>query len=155
MGTTNVIEEPYRLTSSDAVISSANGAAASLWYDVWTYQAPNGVALILKPTDTFSAYLDYGTGSSEDSITATRIKIEKRDPSKSDVQLIFGPTLYKECREFSDINTIAHIQLPDSTLVLNEREFLIISVYYSAQATVAAYSYFVLHTTRVRKAIGS
>ncbi len=155
MGTTNILEEPFRLTNADPVIVAANSAAVARWYDLWTYQVPNGMSLVLKPTDAFSVYLDRSTGSTEISQTAARVKIEKRDSSQSDIQLVYGPTLYKEAIEFQDINKFARLRLPASVVVVNEREWLAISIYYATYAAVVAYCYFVLQTTRIRKAIGA
>ena len=154
MGIPKVLEEPFRLTNLDPVISSANGVA-TYWSDLWTYQVPNGVALILKPTDTFSLYLDSGTGSTEAPAATTSIKIEKRDASKSDILLAYGPTFYLDAKEFQDVNKLARLRITGDSLVINEREFLIISAKTAAVTLAVAYCYFVIHTTRIRKAIGA
>ena len=92
-----IIEAPFRLFQDDPVISEADGVA-STWSDLWEYQVPVGVSLIIKPNHTFACYLDELTGSTESGAQGTSIRIEKRDASGSDVAIIFGPKLYASCK---------------------------------------------------------
>lgn len=152
MVTGQVIEQPLRLTQLDPVISEADGTA-SQWSDIWKYQVPNGTALILKPEHFFSAYLE-DTSPAEVGDQTCRVKIEKRDSSESDVYIVFGPKLYLAVKEFQNRNLRARLNVPAEGVVLEERQFLVISVYDDA-AIDASDSYFELHIGRVRKAINA
>ena len=146
-----IIEQPFRLYQNDPVVAVADGVAAT-WSDIWTYQVPNGVALVLKPHHTFSAYINDG---SEVGASTCQIKIEKRDSSKSDTQIAFGPALYVEVKEFQTKAKMARLMVPGEGIIVNEREFLIISVKDDGTVTTSATCYFELHIARIRKAIGA
>lgn len=151
-----IIEAPFRLMQDDPVITStdkANGVA-STWSDMWTYQVPVGMSLIIKPEHTFSAYLDEGTGSTESGASHTSIRIEKRDASGSDKSIIFGPKLYSSVKQFVNVDRLAHFNVPPEGVIINEREKLVIVVYTDA-IVVEAYCYWEAHIAKVRKAIGA
>jgi hypothetical protein len=148
-----VVEQPFRLYQGDPGISLAAGAA-SQWSDVWTYQVPNGTALIIKPHHTFSTYLYDSTNSAACGDATCRVKIEKRDASKSDILLLYGPSLYLESQEFQEQVKIARMKVPPEGVIINQREFLIISVYDDAVSTHAA-SYFELRIAKIRRTIGA
>ena len=145
-----IIEQPFRLTRSDPVIAEADGTA-NQWSDLWKYQVPNGNALVIKPSHTFSAYLE-DTAPAQVGNQACRVKIEKRDASESDVLLVYGPDLYVASKEFQDKTKIARMMAAPEGVIINEREFLVISAYDDA-AIDASDSYFELHISRVRKAL--
>jgi len=144
-------EEPFRLTNLDPVISTADGVA-NTWSDIWTYQVPNGVALIIKPGHSFSAYIQ--DAGAEVGNATCQVKIEKRDSSKSDVLLLYGPELYLTSKEFQDSTKKARLSVPAGGVIINEREFLIISGKDDATITIAN-GYFELHIAKVRKALGA
>ena len=146
-----VIEQPLRLYQDDPVIAVADGTAAT-WSDIWTYQVPNGTALVLKPSHTFSAYIE--DASAEVGSATCQVKIEKRDSSKSDVLVVFGPALYVEIKEFQEKSKLARLMVPGEGVIVNEREYLIISVKDDG-AVDESDSYFELHIARIRKAIGA
>lgn len=153
----DIIEQPFRLYQDDPVISVADGTAA-VWSDIWKYQVPVGVSLILKPHHTFACYLWETTADAECTTTNTMVKIEKRDSSESDVVKVFLD-LYITCREFAEKPLMAKLQVPEEGIIVNEREYLVISVYDPDGAVDEAGGtldcYFELHIAKVRKALGA
>jgi len=151
-----IVESPFRLTSDDPVISRADGVA-STWSDLWKYQVPIGVSLILKPEHTFVANLEHTVTTGCGNATCM-VKIEKRDASESEVVKVFFD-LYYAVKEWQDQSKMAHLQVPPEGIIINEREFLVISAFESAGAiqAVAAgdVSYFELRIAKVRKALGA
>ena len=145
-----IIEQPFRLYQDDPNVSVANGVA-SRWSDIWKYQVPLGVSLILKPEHTFSAYLDDGA---EVGAQTCSVKIEKRDSSQSDVVILFGPNLYATVKEFSERSKMATLGVPSGGIIVSEREYLVISAYDDGTITEST-CYFELHIAKVRKAIGA
>ncbi|MBU2613914.1 hypothetical protein KJ925_05685 [Patescibacteria group bacterium] len=145
-----VIEQPFRLTNLDPVIAEADGTA-NLWSDIWKYQVPQGVALILKPQHSFSTYLE-DTSPAEVGNPTCQVKIEKRDSSESDVLLVYGPDLYYASKEFQDKDLKARLRVPEAGVAINEREFLVIAA--KDDATIdASDSYFEMYIAKVRKTI--
>ena len=145
-----IIEQPFRLNQSDPVIAETNGVADT-WSDIWKYQVPNGVTLILKPEHTLSAYINDGAEVGD---YTCQIKIEKRDASESSVQLVYGPDMYVTVKEFTDKDKLAHLVVPSGGVLISEREWLIIAVKDDGTVTTASTCYFELHIAKVRKAIG-
>lgn len=146
-------EDKFRLTQSDPVISTSPDTITGQWFDIWTYQVPNGTALILKPENTFSAYL-YALAVAE-CVNTCKIKIEKRDSTGSDVLHVLGPALYLTVKEFQDVNLMASLAVPASGVVVSERELLVISVW-AAVADVGldvSESYFEMRISKIRKAL--
>lgn len=146
----NVKEEPFRLHQDDPVMTVADGTADT-WSDIWEYQAPNGTALILKPHHTFAAYIE--DASTQVGDPTCTIKIEKRDPSKSDTLLVYMD-LYYASKEFAEQIKMARLMVPDAGVIINEREFLIISVLDDGDVDESD-SYFELHIARLRKVLGA
>lgn len=145
-------EEPFRLTQADPVISAANGVA-SRWSDVWKYQVPIGVKLLILPTHTFGCYLR-DTSPAEVGDSTCRVKIEKRDPAEGSVICLYGADLYVASKEFQDQSKLARMKVPGGGITIDEREFLVISAY--DDATIAyATSYFEMHIAKVRRALGA
>ena len=153
-----IIEQPFRLYQDDPVIAVADGTAAT-WSDIWKYQVPVGVSLILKPSHTFACYLYESTSPGQCTQTNTMVKIEKRDASESSVTKAFLD-LYKTCTEFQERSKMARLQVPEEGLIINEREYLVISVYdpdgaVDEAGAAGGDSYFELHIAKVRKALGA
>ena len=150
-----IIEAPFRLTSDDPVLSRADGVA-STWSDLWKYQVPIGTSLILKPEHTFVANLEWDTTTAGDQTCI--VKIEKRDASESEVVRVFYD-LYYAIKEWQNKTKMAHLQVPPEGIIINEREFLVISGYESGgnlqAGAVNDVSYFELRIARVRKALGA
>ena len=144
------VDQPYRLTQSDPVISEADGTA-NQWSDIWKYQVPMGVQLVIKSDATFAGYLE-DTSPAEVGNATCRFKIEKRDPSESDSLLLYGPDIYLASKEFQDIRKKARLSVPKGGLVIDQREYLVISAYDDA-AIDASDSYFELLIKRVRRPI--
>lgn len=149
-----IIEAPFRLYQDDPVIEVANGTLAT-WSDIWKYQVPVGVSLILKPHHTFAAYLYESTAPGECTVTNTMVKIEKRDASESSVTKAFSD-LYITAREFQEVPKMAKLGLvPQEGIIVGERELLVISVYDPDGAVQESSCYFELYIAKVRKALGA
>lgn len=153
----DIIEQPFRLYQDDPVIAVADGTLA-VWSDIWKYQVPVGVSLILKPHHTFACYLFESTHSTECTTTNTMVKIEKRDASESDVVKCLLD-LYITMRTFDEKPLMRKLDVPEEGIIINEREFLVISVYDPDGAVDEAGgtsdSFFELHIAKVRKALGA
>lgn len=155
-----IIETPFRLYQDDPVISVTSAGVADTWTDIWKYQVPIGVSLIIKPEHTISIYLDHSTGSDEMAATAAEwnrcmVKVEKRDASGSDVRVICGPKIYRAFRNFTDKNRLAHFNVPPEGVIIGEREFFVIVVNDSDDTFAEGYCYFEARIAKVRKAIGA
>ncbi len=145
-----VIEQPFRLTNLDPVMSEADGTAA-VWSDIWKYQVPVGVALILKPEHLFSLYLE-DTSPAVVGDSSCSVKIEKRDSSGSDMLIAYGPALYMKSKEFQNRPLKARLSVAADGLIIEERQFLVIAALDDA-AIDASDSYFELHVAKVRRSI--
>lgn len=145
----DVKEQPFRLFQDDPVISVSDGVA-NTWSDIWKYQVPQGTALILKPTHTFSAYIE--DASTQVGNQTCQVKVEKRDASESDVILVYGPDLYYTIKEFQERSKMARLMVPAEGLIVGEREYLVISA--KDDGTIdESDSYFEMHIAKVRKAL--
>lgn len=147
-----VIEQPFRLLNSNSNITEADGTA-SQWSDLWSYQVPNGTTLIIMPHHTFAAYLEDSSPAEVGDATC-RIKVEKRDPSGSDVVLLYGPKLYLASKEFQEKSKMARFGVPAEGVVVGERQLLVISAYDDGTID-ASDSYFEAHIGQLRKAINA
>ena len=150
-------EAPFRLTQDDPVIERADGVA-STWSDIFKYQVPVGVSLIIKPHHTFAAYLDESTGSTPALGNDCSARIEKRDASESSVQIIFGPKLYASFGQFANRDRMAHFSVPSEGVIINEREYIVIVAWNAVILTsnsTSNYCYFEMHIAKVRKALGA
>lgn len=145
-----IVKTPLRLFQGDPVLSVSDGTA-NQWTDIWTYQVPVGVILILEPTATFSAYLEDATTVVGDA--TCQVKIEKRDSSGSDVLLIYGAELYLTSKEFQDKTKMAKLRVPADGISVEQREKLVISVKDDG-AIDESDSYFELRIAKIRKALG-
>lgn len=149
-----IIEQPFRLTQADPVISAASGVSGS-WSDIWKYQVPVGMSLIIKPNHTFAAYLHDGEECGTAVFSDCSVRIEKRDASESDVEILFGPKLYKSIRNFTPYNRMAKFSVPEEGKIINEREYLVIVALNDGTLTGATTSFFEMHIAKIRKAIGA
>ena len=145
-----IIEQPFRLYQGDPVIAVADGTV-NLWSDIWKYQVPVGVSLILKPNHTFSLY---SVQVDTESLVTTQVKIEKRDSSESDIIKVLSD-LYGTVKEFQEKSKMATLQVPAEGVIVNEREFLVISILDKQGAIDESDCYFELHIAKVRKALGA
>jgi len=143
-----VFEQRYHLTEADSAITGADGTPDT-WSDIFKYQCPQGVTILLKPSDTFSAYID-ATG--EIAAPNAEIKVEKRSASEQDKLTILGPAMYLRVTEFQDEDLKAHISVPSEGLLVGPREFIVVMV--KDDGTVLNdNSYFDLFTTRIRESV--
>lgn len=141
-------EELYHLTEQDSNITKAN-ATASAWSDLYKFQVPVGTSHVLQPGHAFSLYL-LNTSSTENAATAL-IKIERRDSSEQDKEVIYGPTIYAKAKEFQDRQKMAFLNLV-SPVKVTEKQWLVVMVN-GATAAGTASSYFDLETVRVRETL--
>lgn len=152
-----IIEQPYTMYQDDPVISVTATGTAGTWVDLWKYQVPMGVSLIIKPEHTISMYLAVST--TECAMLAGEydtcmVRIEKRDSSQSDVQVLCGPRIYKAFTVWDEKNRLAHFNVPPEGVIINEREFLVILVYDDGAITETD-CYFEARIAKVRKALGA
>ena len=148
----DIQEAPFRLYQDDPVIDVADGVA-STWTAIWKYQVPVGVSLIIKPEHTFAAYIA-NAGPAEVGANDCSIRIEKRDSSESDKQIIFGPKLYLAVKQFTNVDRLAHFNVPSEGIIINEREILAIVVWDGVIVSETV-CYFEAHIAKVRKALGA
>lgn len=152
-----IIEQPYTMYQDDPVLSVADGVA-STWSDIWKFQCPIGVSLIIKPEHTLSLYLAIA-GPAEVAVAAgtwdtCAVRVEKRDSSGSDVQVICGPRIYRAFRQFDDRNRLAHFNVPAEGVIISEREYFVILAYDDGTISEAV-CYFEARIAKVRKALGA
>ncbi len=152
-----IIDRPFTLFQDDPVMSVADGVA-STWSDIWKYQVPIGTSLVIKPEHTISMYLAIA-GPAEIAAAAGTwntgmVRIEKRDASGSDVQILAGPRIYKAFRVFDEKPRLAHFNVPAGGVIINEREFFVILVYDDGTVSETV-CYFEARIAKVRKALGA
>jgi len=152
-----IIEQPFTLYQDDPVISVADGVA-STWSDIWKYQVPIGVSLIIKPEHTLSLYLAIAGPTEIAAADATyntgMVRVEKRDASGSDVQVICGPRIYRAFRQFSDRERLAHFNVPAEGVIIGEREYFVMLAYDDGTISETV-CYFEARIAKVRKALGA
>lgn len=143
-------ETPYPLTQADPNIEARDGRAGE-WADIWRLQVPVGQVLVCRPGHTFAAHLRDTTHVEVGAATCA-VKIEKRDPSESDVLLLYGPDLYISSVEFQDEELKARLRVPVEGIEISGREWLVISAT-DPKTISAANSYFELFIARRRPPI--
>jgi hypothetical protein len=139
--------EQFRFTNNDPGITAQNGVA-NTWTDVWVYQIQKGNILILKNGDPFSLRLVDAAMAEPGSYTC-RVKIEKRDSSGGNAQLVYGPDFYVASRELTDPKLLARLGVPGGQLLMTESQLLVISVLDDAIDTAAS-SYFHMYIGKIR-----
>ncbi len=152
-----IIEQPFTLNQDDPVLSVADGVA-STWSDIWKYQCPVGLSLIIKPEHTLALFLAVA-GPAEIAAAAGTwntgmVRVEKRDASGSDVQVIAGPRIYRSFRQFADQERLAHFNVPAEGVIINEREYFVILAYDDGTISETV-CYFEARIAKVRKALGA
>ena len=136
---------PFHLTQADGNITKANGVA-NTWSDIFKYQVPQNTEVLLQPGDLFSAYLK-DTSPAECGEDTCYVKIEVRDPSENDHELVFGAAIYKRIKEFQDGNEMAKIAITIARRVL-PRQWIVIVIKDDAVVNYAT-SYFDLFTSMI------
>ena len=134
---------PFHLTQADGNITKTNGVA-NTWSDIWKYQVPQNTEVLLQPGDLFSAFLK-DTSPAECGEDTCYAKIEVRDPSEQDKELVFGAAIYKRIKEFQDRTKMAKLAIT-ATRRIFPRQWIVIVVKYDA-AVDCATSYFDLFTS--------
>jgi hypothetical protein len=126
---------------------AANGVA-NAFTDMWVYQVQKGNVIILRDGDPFSLRLVDAAVAEPGSYTC-RVKIEKRDSSGGNAQLVYGPDFYVASRELTDPKLLARLGVPGGELRMTESQLLVISVIDDAIDTVAS-SYFHMLIHKIR-----
>lgn len=149
-----VKEVPFRLYQDDPNVSVSDGTADT-WTDIWTYQVPQGVVLVVKPFHTFAAYLYESTNSAECGGSDCQVKIEKRDASGSDIEILFGPDLYATIKEFQEhIKMATFKSVSEAGVLIEPRQKLVISVKDNGAVDESA-CYFEAHIAKIYKTLGA
>ena len=91
-------ERPFRLTDDDPNIT-ADSTFGTTWRKTWKFQCPEGMVVILKPGDTFSA-VAYDSADVEYVAPDAEIKVEVADPSENTTVLVYGPANYLSSTNF-------------------------------------------------------
>lgn len=152
-----VKQEPFCLTKADSGITSSDGpdASSTEWGDIWSYQVPTGIGVLILPGHTLSVYLE-GDDDAEMPAT-TRIKVVQRDSSQQDEKTLMGPLLYASLKEFTDRDKIQRFNA--GPFRVYEKQYLVIEVQ-GADATGtggvdqtggSSDSYFEMNISRVRQ----
>lgn len=147
-------QEPFSLTKGDSDVTGTDGStSASVFNDIWVYQVPTGLGLIILPGHTFGLYL-YNNNSAEMGATVL-VKVITRDASKQDTKGILGPVLYTTLKELTDRDKIARFNIPAPVKVY-ERQYLVIQTtgdgsYYVDETGGSEESYFEMAIIRVRQ----
>ena len=148
------IQEPFTLTKGDSNVTSADGGtSASTYTDIWSYQVPVGLGLILLPGHTLAVYLE-NTNDDEMGNTVL-LKLTVQDAAQQDRQGVFAPVIYAVLKEFVDRDKMFRLNLRAPVKVY-ERQYLILEstgdgTYGVDQTGSSSDSYFELSITRVRQ----
>jgi len=144
-----ILEEPFHLTDADGNVTAASGTAA-VWSDIWKYQVPQGVAHILKPEHTLSAYIE--DAGAEIAAPDAEIKVEVRDPAEQDKEVVYGPAMYIRSTEFQDRKKMAHLNVPAAGKPVRARDWVVVMVKDGGTIDQTD-SYFDLFINRVRESV--
>ena len=119
------LHEPFSLTKGETGITQQDGLDASTdWGQIFEYQVPVGIGLIILPGHTFSCYL-HGDDGAEMPAT-TQVRILHKDSSKSgDAKKVLGPILYVKLKEFTNKNKIAIFDILNPAKIY-EKQYLTI-----------------------------
>jgi len=146
------IIEKVEINASRSGMTAADGTGTA-WGDIWDYEPPTNIRLLIRPGDIFSAYLVGDDASEMPGIT--EIRVEKRDVSEQDRVPILPPTLYNQVKSFTTRQSVMRLSIP-SEIVVDSGEHLVIQVKGADAAatgdTDASASSFKLATTWTRKA---
>lgn len=130
--------EPYDLQQEDTDITQAD-TTASVWGPLFSYRAPKGRSLILRPGDAFSVYM-VDTGTSECSDTDL-LGLVKKDQTGEETVPITGDILYASVKDFQDKDKM--FRLPISREIeIAEQEYLDLEAYSVGAGADKDLSYF-------------
>lgn len=145
---------PFHITDADGNITDGTAIQTTgVWGDIWKYQVPQGSGIILQAGDQFSLFLGDDSSPTEVGRYDCYVKIEVRDPSEQDIELIFGPALYNRVREFQDRNNILKLGL-SKPIKVYPRQWIAIAAKDVGTIEVA-YSYFDLLTSKAAIPLGT
>lgn len=132
--------EPYELQQEDTDITQAD-TTASVFGPLFSYRAPKGRSLILRPGDAFSGYM-VDTATAECSDT-DRFRLIKKDQEGGEVMPITSDILYASFKEFQDEAKM--FRLPITREVeIGEQEYLVLEAYSVGAGADKDLSYFSL-----------
>ena len=150
-----MITEKFHLVPTSTGITELDGVGATWSADIWDFQPPLGTSLVLKPTDTFAAYL-VGNDTVE-MPASTQIRIVKRDVTNEQAYPVLTNVYYQKVKDFTDSKKIMHLTI-DKEVEVDADEHLVIMVNGADVAGTddldASLSHFELITTRRRKPLG-
>ena len=139
--------EPYDLNQEDTDITQAD-TTASVWGPLFSYRAPKGRSLILRPGDAFSAYV---TDTATVECSATDLfRLVKKDQEGSEIVPITGDILYASIKEFQDEDKMFRLPITRE-LEIGEQEYLVLEAYSVGAGADKDLSYFdlVVHSKRI------
>ena len=118
------LHEPFSLTKGETGMSQQDGLNASTdWGQVFEYQVPIGIGLMILPGHAFSCYL-HGDDGAEMPAT-TLVRILHKDSSKRDSKVILGSTLYAKLKEFTDRDKIARFDILEPAKIYEKQHLTI------------------------------
>lgn len=146
----DIVEEAIDITQGDAGVTGTNTAAAT-WGDLWDYQVPVGIGLVLMPSHCFSVYLE----SLSEAEANALVEIVLRDSAGAEEKTILHPTLYATLKEFQDVNLKARLNLKEPIKVFEEQHIVIRAKSASGIDVTggSSESYFDLEATRIRETL--
>jgi len=145
--------ERWELNPAASGITVADGQGAK-WADIWDFQVPYHVEIVLNPADIVSFYLVGDDASEMPNIT--QIRVVKRDTTNEESTPILSDINYKTVKEFADKKKLAHLTM-GSQIVVGTDEHIVVQINGADAATTgdtdASASHFKLVTTRRRKGL--
>lgn len=118
--------EPYELQQEDTDITQAD-TTASVWGPLFSYRAPKGRSLILRPGDPFSVYM-VDTGTTECSDTDL-LRLVKKNQTGEEIVPITGDILYASVKgSFQDVDKMFRLPLTRE-IEIAEQEYLVFECY--------------------------
>ena len=132
--------EPYEVQQEDTDVTQAD-TTASVWGPLFSYRAPKGRALILRPGDAFGGYFE-DTNAAECSAT-DRFRLIKKDQDGGEIVPITGDILYASLTAFQDIDKMFKLRITRE-IEIGEQEYLVLEAYSVGAGADKDLSYFSL-----------
>ena len=145
--------ERWELNPAASGVTATDGQGAK-WADIWDFEVPYHVEIVLNPSDIVSFYLVGDDAAAMPN--TTQIRMVKRDTANEESIPILSPVNYKTGQEFQDSKKLMHLTMA-SPISVGTDEHIVVQVY-GADAlgsgdTDASASHFKLITTRRRKGL--
>jgi len=120
--------EPYELQQEDTDITQAD-TTASVWGPLFSYRAPKGRSLILRPGDFFSAAMYDTAGGFTECSDTDRFRLVKKDQTGEEIVPITGDILYASIKgSFQDIDKMFRLPITRE-IEIAEQEYLVLEAY--------------------------